>query len=113
MEVLRIDNETLHDAKKVIEYAKRHIMDIHQIKLVIAGDLSQAGHDPGHVLYIDKDFRVVFSIEKQSIGLCNHISVSKENRKNYPSPHAVLEILKIFDMEKDFKNSLGIWEEKK
>lgn len=103
MRTLQINDETLKDIQRIINYANEHKFDKYQIKLVMAGDLKPAGLNPDYVIYIHDGYRVVYSLEEQPIGLCHHISISVEKSKKWPHEIAVKMILKAFGMSDDFK----------
>lgn len=105
MRILQITDETRKDIKKVIEYAENNILD--NARLADPKEFLPVGDNPDHVVHIHDGYRVVFSIEEQSIGLCNHISISVESKDKYPNEHAVNMILNEFNMSLD--NSLSIW----
>lgn len=111
MRVLLIDKNAKHEAKKVIAYAEKNIVTLAKVKLMMARDLPPVGDNPNHIFHIHNGYRVVFSIEEQPFGLCNHISVSIESKHKYPNPHAIEEILKLLNMDCKLKNSLKIWQE--
>ena len=112
MRVLQINESDRINSKKIIEYAKKHIIDKFMAKLMIAGDLPCVGDNPDHVLHIHNGYRVVFSIEQHEI-LCNHISISVDTKGKYPNEHAVKMILELFGMNTEYKNSTYIYIEKK
>jgi hypothetical protein len=112
MRLLQIGDETLKDIQKVINYANEHKFDKHQMKLVMGGDLKAAGLNPDYVVYIHEGYRVVYSLEEQPTGWCQHISISVERSNKYPHEIAMKMILEAFGMSGDFKKCLNIWLEK-
>jgi len=112
MRVLQIDDKTLQDVGKLIKHAEKNIITASQLKLMIAGDLPPIGDNPDYFMHIHDGYRVVFSIEEQSIGLCNHISVSIDEKNKPPNYYAAKEILKLFNMSLEKRHKPYVWEEK-
>jgi hypothetical protein len=111
LRVLEINNDTKKEIKKVITYAENNICDEAQIKLIASKDIPPVGDNPDHLVHIHDGYRVIYSIEKQPIGLCHHISISVESGDKYPNPEAVKMILKEFGMNEKLEESLHIWKE--
>jgi hypothetical protein len=55
-------------------------------------------------------FSVTYTLERQPIGLCRHLSVSVDKRGHVPSPEAVTMILEAFGMS-PWEEALNIWVE--
>lgn len=106
MRVLQIDESTVKDINKALDYADRHHIDV---VATMEGRADPAGDNPDYVTYIHDGFRVVYSIEYQPKAscLCKHLSVSVEGKK-LPAPIAVERILEAFKM-KSLSDSISVW----
>lgn len=98
MRILQIDDDVREQIKKAKEYAKAHSFSFANLKRIIDDPAKAAGFDPGFVTHIHDGYRVVYSLEEQTIGWCHHISISVEAKGKYPHELAVAEILKEFGM---------------
>lgn len=112
LRVLEINEYTKKEIAKVIKYSKNNIYDESMLKLIHTGDLFPAGDNPNHLVHIHDGYRVIYSLEKQPVGLCHHISISIEDQDKYPHPEAVKMILKEFNMSDNLEINLKIWKEK-
>ncbi len=112
MRVLEINDSTREDIAKVVTYAKEHRYNEHMIKLLISGDLESPGDNPDYLVHIHDGYRVIYTIEEHKVGFCHHISISVDRSKKYPHEMAVLEIMKLFGMEGDYKKCLAVWPQK-
>jgi hypothetical protein len=98
------DNERAA-AERVKAYAKKHIMDLHEILRRMGPEEMReelaVGNDPNYRLILPFGYRCVYSQERQMMGLCAHLSVSVEDEAPtaMPNPVAVEEILKLFGMK--------------
>jgi hypothetical protein len=108
MKLLQINDETLSEIKRVIDFAVAHKVSESEIKLKKFGDLPPDGDNPDYVVHIHQGFRVVYSQEEQKCGLCHHLSVSHESGELPPVP-TVEEILKLFHMNPDITSSITVW----
>ena len=110
MRVLQIDDDTRKEIKKVKAFAYRHKVDEANLRATMAGIVEPIGDDPDYVVHIHDGYRVVYSVEEQSIGDCHHISVSVDKKGRAPHPLAVEMILEEFGMKK-LEDSLAVWPE--
>jgi len=110
MRLLQITDETRIDIKKVREYAEHNIISFDRLKAAIEDPLESipVGDNPEHVVHIHDGYRVVYSIEQQSMGPLAHLSISVEKKGKYPNEAAVNLILKEFGMN-EVLESVNVW----
>lgn len=98
MRPLVITDITRSEIKKQIEYAQQNMIALEDLKKISTGIIPPPGDLEAYAMQIPFGFRCVFTIEKQSIGECRHLSVSIESGKynTWPSEAAVILIAKEF-----------------
>lgn len=100
LRALYIDDQIVAAAEKVKAYAIEHRETLRQIQERMSTNAPGPGNNLEHVLLIPAGYKVVYSIEQQPVGWCQHISVSVDTHGLWPSEHAVSEILeKLFNIK--------------
>jgi hypothetical protein len=92
-----IDDVTLAKIDTVKKYANEHPFTKEDLNIMMNGGGTPAGENENLVVIIPVDYRVVYSIEHQSVGLSRHISISVSGNGNWPNLISVDEILALFD----------------
>lgn len=93
LRTLLITDSTIADAQKVIAYAVQHRETMKDLANRISTNAPGPGNDPNHVLLVPEGYRVVYSIEQQPSGWCQHFSISINRHGMSPNPEAVAMIL--------------------
>jgi hypothetical protein len=107
---LYIDSAAEREVKRVIKYAESHIVSHSALEAMVAGRVTPVGDKRGHVCTFRRNYRIVYSIEEQAIGLCRHLSVSLAQTKHVPGKAALNEILKLFGFDGDIRDCY-VWVE--
>jgi hypothetical protein len=118
---LVITDATIAEAAKVKAYAIQHRETMKELANRISTNAPGPGNDPQHVLLVPEGYRVVYSIEQQPSGWCQHFSISVNRRGMSPSPDAVSLILeKCFGIRWNMRGkptvdrpdlALSVWDE--
>ena len=99
---LLIINDAIRDRiQEVIAYASHNMFTEEELRNRIAnpGTFTPPGDIEGYRCRIQDGFRCVFTIEKQPIGWCKHLSISIDAEDKLPGQEACLEIAKAFGMK--------------
>jgi hypothetical protein len=94
LRALYIDDDIVAKAQAVQAYAIEHRETLRQIAARMSTNAPGPGNDENHVLFIPAGYRVVYSIEQQQVGWCQHISISVDTPGMWPSQESVSRILK-------------------
>lgn len=95
--ILAIGPEEIARIKAAVAYADAHRVTFETLLHIRVGLARPPGDDPRFVTMIPFGYRCVFTIEKQPMGWCRHLSVSVPNGRGLcPNPLAVDEIMKHF-----------------
>lgn len=94
-----ITDEVSTRIKEVVRYAEKHIFSMDDMLDIINKQREPPGNDPHHVVYIPIGIKVVFTMDKQNIGICKHISISVDRPGKLPNPLVVENILLEFGIE--------------
>jgi hypothetical protein len=99
---LLINDKVLIRVHEIQDWAKANIVTTEQIQQMMRREIPSIGNSPECRMIIPIGYRVVYSIEAQPPGLCDHISVSVEdtNLDCLPSTIAVETIMQLFGMPK-------------
>jgi len=108
MRVLILDDDAKKSIKKLMDYAHSHVLSLPMMQKTMTIELAPVGDIPDHVLYLHEGYRVVFSIETQSVGICKHLSISVRSNATHPHPAAVEQIMQEFGMG-TIKEALSVW----
>lgn len=111
MRPLVIDKEAKTKIADVISYAMDHIFSLEDVKSLMSGGASPSGDNPGFVCTLYKDFRIVFSFEMQSIGVCRHMSVSIPPKDKYPNPATIEALMEEFGFTGKLEDATAVWRE--
>ena len=83
--------------KDLIAQAKKNIVEVNERTIKT---LKPIGDNPKHVVYLGPHYKIVFSIERQPLGLIKHLSMSCMNRGGkLPAIEFVNQFLKILGFE--------------
>lgn len=114
MRALLIDDVVKSNLRRLVEHAEKNVFTIDDLLNIKNGAEPPPGDREGFSCNIPIGFRVVFSIERQPIGMVRHLSVSVDSEKSLPHPHAVIEIMRELGFENlledcvlDFKSDLS------
>lgn len=77
-------------------YARGRPVSLDALKESISTGEGQVERDPQLETLLDNGYRVVYTVEEQPIGLCHHVSISKDN--GTPDPAEVNQICKALDL---------------
>lgn len=106
LRVLIIDQADRDAIKKLIAYAESHTFSLKDLKAMKSLAVPPPGDDPNFRADIG-EFRCVFTVEEQPIGMCRHLSVSVQGEA--PDPAAVLLFMEEFGFYSNLNNASGIW----
>jgi hypothetical protein len=97
---LMIDDKVLQRVHEIQDWAKANIITIEQIGKMMRREIPSIGNLPECRMIIPFGYRVVYSIDAQPCGLCDHISVSVEDDdlNCLPNAIAVETIMELFGM---------------
>jgi hypothetical protein len=114
MRPLVINEEVRAHVARIKEYAGEHAMNIFELFRMV-GEKKAVGDDLNLRIVIPFGYRVIYSQEQQSVGLCDHISISvdleeKPEKPVLPNAYAVAEICQLFEMA-PLDESITIWVE--
>jgi hypothetical protein len=101
--VLSIGNEERAILKKLKEHAEANIVPEENLN-----NREAVGVDDNYVAKIPADFRVVFSLEQQPLGLMRHLSLSVSRPGRIPHLMSLQMIAENFDFRTDANESLDI-----
>ncbi|MHA1169476.1 MAG: hypothetical protein ACTSRU_16745 [Candidatus Hodarchaeales archaeon] len=107
---LYIDSAAKKEVQRVVDYAESHVVSHSVLEAMVAGQVAPVGDKRGHVCTVPRNYRIVYSIEEQAIGLCRHLSVSLTQTKHVPGKAALNEILKLFGFDGDIRDC-HVWVE--
>lgn len=93
MRALYIDDQVEAAAEKVKAYAIEHRETLRQIAERMSVNAPGPLNDPNHILLVPAGYKVVYSIEQQPVGWCQHISISVDRRGAWPHENHVSIIL--------------------
>jgi hypothetical protein len=105
MGVLIIDDKVKLRVAEMIERARQHPVLLEQLKGGAINDdrhvITLADRKPGHERppsqhLVLGTYRVAFSIEQQSIGMCRHLSISTMRAGSVPNMPVVDEVTALF-----------------
>ncbi|TXI10931.1 MAG: hypothetical protein E6Q68_07185 [Polynucleobacter sp.] len=108
---LVLNEQTRADIKKVISHAEHNIFTEEDMvdRINNPGKHKPPGDIEEFKCFVPIGFRCVFTIEKQPIGWCRHLSVSIDAKDKVPSFAATLELAREFGMDvkamEDFDHS--------
>lgn len=104
MRALVINQDTLSEVARVVEYANAHPERLGPLLQRIGKpDAAPIGDNPGHQCTIPMGFLACYSHEEQpKLGFCRHLSVSLLGTDKAPNEHAFIEIAKLFGFTGDF-----------
>jgi hypothetical protein len=111
MRPLILDEEAKSDIQKVINFAEAHKITSKLISKTLEGEYPPVGDYGPHSCQLSFGFRVVYSLEEQSVGWCRHLSVSVDSKDKLPSIPAVEAIMKEFGFTGSIMDSLNVWVE--
>jgi hypothetical protein len=100
MRLLLFDETVRQEFRRVIQYAESHRFSTDELIQRIEAGGPSIGDDPGHVCFCEHGYKIVFSVEEQNFGWCNHLSVSVDNPNKVPSIEAVRALMLEFGMQK-------------
>jgi hypothetical protein len=101
---LYINSAAKREVERVIKYAESHIVSYSALEAMVTGQISPVGDKRGHVCLIPREYRIVYSIEEQAIGLCRHLSVSLNETKYIADQNALNKILELFGFDGDISD---------
>jgi len=107
---LFVDSAAEREVERVIKYAENNIVSYSMLEAMVAGQVSPVGDKRGHVCVIPREYRIVYSIEEQAIGLCRHLSVSLAQSKYIPDQDALNKIIKLFGFDGEIEDCY-VWVE--
>ena len=97
--------------ERLKKYAKEHIFDRESIIKMVEGKETLPGNIPEFELFIEKDFRAVYTVEKQCGKIYEHLSLThKEGWITVPEAEI---ILKEFGIADDIWGLDNVWIEEK
>ena len=99
MSAMIITEEVSARIKEVVHYAEKHIFSMDDMLDIMNKQREPPGNDPNHVVFIPIGIKVVFTMDKQNIGICKHISISVDRPGKLPNPLVVENILLEFGIE--------------
>jgi len=113
LRALTIGKKEKKAIKDVLRYSANNKMTHSDLMRICEGVKDPAGTNPKHICTFPGGFRVVFCIEEQLIGWCNHMSVSIDEPGELPSVPEVEVIMNEFGMWGTSLNCDSIWVEGK
>lgn len=110
---LVIDGEAKAEIARVKAHAEANFITFDEMKAKAEAEVPPPaiGDDPNFSCQLKFGYRVTFSVEKQPMGWCHHISVSVDEKGKYPNEAAVTTIMKEFGMTKPLTDCI-VYDEK-
>jgi hypothetical protein len=109
MRPLILDEEAKADIQKVINFAEIHKITSEILLKTLKGEYPPVGDYGPHSCQLSFGFRVVYSLEEQSVGWCRHLSVSVDSENKLPSIPAVEAIMEEFGFTGGINDCLNVW----
>lgn len=107
-----VATEAVHQRiKEIRAYARDNIISLAEVVRRVGDQSRHIGDDPNYRLEIPFGFRVVYSEERQTAGLCAHISISVDAPGKLPEPIAVQAIMALFGVRTLLPECLYVWTE--
>lgn len=104
MRPLIFDNEVLYKINLLKSYAEEHKISVDDLLDTINKQMKPVGDYKGYTITIPTGYRIVYSIEEQTIGDVKHLSVSVDEDGVLPNPTAVEMIMKEFGFKESLDN---------
>lgn len=103
MRALLIDAIAKENISRLKTFADQRRFSLSQMIRRVSGQLPAPGDDPNYTVKLFDGFKVVYTIEQhpEPADWCHHVSISiqaKDQKKPWPHPGAVDEILRCFHL---------------
>ena len=95
--IVAVDEGTKTRIAQLIEYANNHRISLDELLKIVDFEKPPVGDRNGHSIILNKNYRVVYSIEELPNRWVKHISISVKDPNSLPSPGAVEDIVRLFD----------------